>query len=100
MSEPALTKELADRHLAKLKQRVRVLLLLEAAERAGIAPLPSPRLHAFAYLADVLSPRMGPRPVRWQNLQIRRGPSLPRLTKRTRPSCRLGPHRGEQPALR
>ena len=56
MSEPALTKELADRHLAKLKQRVRVLLLLEAAERAGIAPLPSPRLHAFAYLADVLSP--------------------------------------------
>ena len=33
-----------------------VLLLLDAAERAGIAPLPSARLHAFAYLADVLSP--------------------------------------------
>ena len=31
-------------------------MLLDAAERAGIAPLVSPRLHAFAYLADVLSP--------------------------------------------
>ena len=46
----------ASRHLTKLKQRCRVLLLLDAAERAGIAPLPSSQLHAFAYLADVLSP--------------------------------------------
>ncbi len=46
----------AGRHLAKLKQRCRVLLLLDAAEQVGIAPLPSARLHAFAYLADVLSP--------------------------------------------
>lgn len=45
-----------DRDLARLKRRCRVLLLLEAAEQAGIAPLPSARLHAFAYLADVLSP--------------------------------------------
>ena len=48
--------EAAGRHLAKLKRRCRVLLLLDSAEQAGIAPLPSPRLHAFAYLADVLSP--------------------------------------------
>lgn len=47
---------LADRHLAKLRRQCRVLLLLEAAEQAGIAPLASARLHAFAYLADVLSP--------------------------------------------
>ena len=33
-----------------------MLLLLDAAEHVGIAPLPSARLHAFAYLADVLSP--------------------------------------------
>ena len=33
-----------------------MLLLLDAAEQVGIAPLPSARLHAFAYLADVLSP--------------------------------------------
>ena len=47
---------LAGRHLARLKRRCRVLLLLDAAEQVGIAPLPSARLHAFAYLADVLSP--------------------------------------------
>ena len=56
MSMPVSTMELSDRHLTKLKQRCRVLLLLDAAERVGIAPLASPRLHAFAYLADVLSP--------------------------------------------
>ena len=48
--------EVTGRHLAKLKRRCRILLLLDAAEQVGIAPLPSARLHAFAYLADVLSP--------------------------------------------
>ena len=46
----------ADHELAKVKRQCRVLLLLDAAEQAGIAPLASARLHAFAYLADVLSP--------------------------------------------
>ena len=45
-----------DSGLGQTKRRCRLLLLLEAAERAGIAPLSSARLHAFAYLADVLSP--------------------------------------------
>jgi len=48
--------EVTGRHLAKLKRRCRMLLLLDAAEQVGISPLPSARLHAFAYLADVLSP--------------------------------------------
>ena len=48
--------EVTGRHLAKIKRRCRMLLLLDAAEQVGIAPLPSARLHAFAYLADVLSP--------------------------------------------
>ena len=56
MTVPVPEGRLADRDLARLKQRCRVLLLLDAAEQAGIAPLPSPQLHAFAYLADVLSP--------------------------------------------
>ena len=56
MSASVPTRELNDRHLTRLKQRCRVLLLLDAAEQVGIAPLPSARLHAFAYLADVLSP--------------------------------------------
>ncbi|MYB37486.1 MAG: hypothetical protein F4Y26_08910 [Gammaproteobacteria bacterium] len=46
----------SNRHLARAKRRGRVLTLLDAAERAGVAPLPSARLHALAYLADVLSP--------------------------------------------
>ena len=56
MSVSIVEGDLAGRHLVKLKQRCRVLLLLDAAEQVGIAPLPSARLHAFAYLADVLSP--------------------------------------------
>ncbi len=56
MTVPVLAGKLADRHLARLKRRCRMLLLLDAAEQVGITPLPSPQLHAFAYLADVLSP--------------------------------------------
>ena len=45
-------KELSKR----LERSGRLLLLLEAAERAAMTPLESRRLHAFAYLSDVLSP--------------------------------------------
>ena len=43
-------------HLERIRRRARLLLLLDAAERAGITPIASGKLHAFAYLADVLSP--------------------------------------------
>ena len=43
-------------HLDQVRRRARLLLLLDAAERADIAPMASGKLHAFAYLADVLSP--------------------------------------------
>ena len=56
MIDPVPTTGMTDRNLTRLKQRCRVLLLLDAAEQVGIVPLPSPQLHAFAYLADVLSP--------------------------------------------
>lgn len=48
--------ELTDAELRILRRRARVLILLDAAERAGVAPLDTYKLHAFAYLADVLSP--------------------------------------------
>jgi hypothetical protein len=54
MSEEIL--EVDKQRLDEVGRRVRLLLLLDAAERAGITPLESARLHAFAYLADVLSP--------------------------------------------
>ena len=56
MIASVVEEEVDGRNLARLKRRCRVLLLLDAAEQVGIAPLPSARLHAFAYLADVLSP--------------------------------------------
>jgi hypothetical protein len=46
----------SDFDLEQVRRRARLLLLLDAAERTGITPLASARLHAFAYLADVLSP--------------------------------------------
>jgi hypothetical protein len=48
--------ELSDAELNILRRRGRVLMLLDAAERAGITPLETTKFHAFAYLADVLSP--------------------------------------------
>jgi hypothetical protein len=48
--------QITDEELQLLRQRGRILLLLDAAERAAVAPLSTDRLHALAFLADVLSP--------------------------------------------
>lgn len=79
MSVSVPARELSDRHLTKLKQRCRVLLLLDAAEQVGIAPLPSPRLHAFAYLADVLSPVWDLVPFEGKIYKSEGGPHYPDL---------------------
>jgi hypothetical protein len=39
-----------------VRRRVRLLMLLDAADYAVIAPIATARFHALAYLADVLSP--------------------------------------------
>jgi hypothetical protein len=64
-----------------LRQRVRVIQLLEAAERAGIAPIPARRLHGFAYLADVLSPVWDLQPFEGQVLKVKHGPHYPDLQR-------------------
>ena len=79
MSVAVPGRELSDRNLTKLKQRCRVLLLLDASERVGIAPLASPRLHAFAYLADVLSPVWDLVPFDGKVYKAERGPHYPDL---------------------
>jgi hypothetical protein len=38
------------------QRRIRLVVLLDAAEDAGLTPLPIMRLHTFAYLSNVLSP--------------------------------------------
>ena len=47
---------LSDGSIETLRRRSRVLMLLDAAERAGLAPLSTSGIHSLAYLADVLSP--------------------------------------------
>lgn len=57
MTNPAQPRRhLTEEEINLVRRRARVLLLLDAAERAGVAPLSTDRLHAFAFLADVLSP--------------------------------------------
>ena len=79
MRADELRIELSRRSLAKIKRRCRVLLLLEAAERAGIAPMTSSRLHAFAYLADVLSPVWNLPPFEGKIYKSEGGPHYPDL---------------------
>ena len=67
--------------LAVVKQRCRILLLLDSTERAGVAPLTGARLHAFAYLADVLSPVWGLQPFDGKILKIDGGPHYPDIQR-------------------
>lgn len=48
--------------LDKIKHRVRLVQLLSSAEQAALAPISLDKLHAFAYLADILSPVWNLRP--------------------------------------
>jgi hypothetical protein len=42
--------------IAEVRRRVRVVLLLDAADYAGISPVPTLALHALAYFCDALLP--------------------------------------------
>lgn len=67
--------------LERLKRRVRLLQLLDAAERAGIAPIDVGRLHAFAYLADILSPVWSLSPFQSRLAKTGRAPYFPDLQR-------------------
>jgi len=67
--------------IATMRQRARVIQLLDAAERVGIAPLRAGRLHAFAYLADVLSPVWHLPAFEGKILKIEGGPHYPELQR-------------------
>ena len=45
-----------DERFLSLRRRVRLVVLLDAAEAAGLVPIKILRLHAFAYLSNVLAP--------------------------------------------
>lgn len=73
------TDGLSPDQIARLRRRGRLLLILDAAERAAVTPLASPRLHAFAYLSDVLSPVWDLPAFDGKILKIDGGPHYPDL---------------------
>jgi len=70
---------LDDLSLKTVRRRARTIQLLDAAERAGITPISAARFHAFAYLADVLSPVWNLLPFDGKILKIEGGPHYPEL---------------------
>ena len=62
-----------------LGRRVRLLMLLDGAERAGLAPIRLRRLHAYAYLSNVLAPVWNARVFDGRILKRRGGPFYPTL---------------------
>lgn len=75
---PELQSWLGAEGLQALK-RIRLLMLLDATDYAVIAPISTSRLHAFAYLADVLSPVYDLAPTAGSILKRRTGPYFPEL---------------------
>jgi hypothetical protein len=64
-----------------MRQRARIIQILDASERVAISPLRAGRLHAFAYLADVLSPVWGLPAFDGKVLKIEGGPHYPDLQR-------------------
>lgn len=67
--------------LDSVRRQTRIIAILEAAESAGLTPLPILRLHAFAYLANVLSPTWDLRPLDGKILKRKGGPFYPELQR-------------------
>lgn len=68
-----------ERELQAVRQRCRLLMIMSALERTGIAPISMNKLHAFAYLSDVLSPVWGFLPYDGTVLKIEEGPHYSEL---------------------
>ena len=64
-----------------LRSQVRLLMLLDGSERAGIAPISLRRLHIYAYLSNVLSPVWDLRVFDGEVLKRRGGPFYPVLQR-------------------
>ncbi|WP_434848615.1 hypothetical protein [Bradyrhizobium oligotrophicum] len=62
-----------------INDRLRLILLLDACEAADIAPIPLMRIHALAFLANVLSPIWSVRSYDGKILKRRGGPFYPEL---------------------
>jgi hypothetical protein len=65
--------------MATLQRQVRLVVLLQASERAGLTPIPVLRLHTFAFLSNVLAPVWRLLPMDGKLLKRRGGPFYPAL---------------------
>ena len=65
--------------LDELRRQVRLLMLLDGADLAGIAPLRVNRLHTYAYLSNVLAPVWDARVFDGRLLKQKGGPFYPEL---------------------
>jgi hypothetical protein len=65
----------------ELQRRIRLVVILDAAERAGLVPLPVVQLHAMAFFANVLSPVWQMPPLEGSLLKRRGGPYYPPLQR-------------------
>ncbi|NTA36689.1 hypothetical protein [Agrobacterium salinitolerans] len=65
--------------LQHVKARIRLIQLLLAAEHAALAPISVDKLHAFAFLADILSPVWGLHPFEDRVGRTDRPPYFPDL---------------------
>jgi hypothetical protein len=68
------------RHAGELiSRRMWLLMLLDGAERAGLAPMPGHEIHRMAFLANCLSPIYDIPIIEDEILKYRRGPFYPEL---------------------
>lgn len=68
-----------DLEVNALRRRIRLVVLLDAAERAGLTPLPVLRLHTLTYLSNVLAPVWDMPVLEGKVLKRRGGPFYPTL---------------------
>ncbi len=68
-----------DKGIASLDRRIRLVVLLDAAEQAGLAPIPILRLHTIAYLSNVLAPVWDMPALEGKVLKRQGGPFYPTL---------------------
>lgn len=60
-------------------EHTRILMILEAARRAGISPLPAEVFHSIAYFSNILAPIYNIRSIDGKILRLKKGPYYPDL---------------------
>ena len=68
-----------DQFLARLRRQVRIVLILDAAEKTGLTPLPILQLHTLAFLSNILAPVWDLEPIDGKLLKRHGGPFYARL---------------------